>query len=285
MGGRTARALDAWNRTVNMEVMQKRASPVLLLGLEQLAAHYRIQKNERELEKTLARLAEFFPANAITVREHASSARARLEAGDYAGAAALYKTVASHLKGDDLLNYDLARELSAPDSSVRAILVSAGRHLSENSIPLATRLYSEALKRNPAGSDRHEAMTKLGWCLYLQKKDKESERLWRNVIASAPMGDEWRGKSRWHLVVLNAGVFDNVKEAIALCDEQAKEFKSCFFHEQALFSKAWLLWTRKRWTEARAAFDDLITHYPEKAVHPPIVKYIEDCEKGMSARR
>ncbi len=41
------------------------------------------------LEKTLARLAEFFPANAITVREHASSARARLEAGDCQNAPAL----------------------------------------------------------------------------------------------------------------------------------------------------------------------------------------------------
>jgi len=284
-GRRIVRAIEGWNKIVNMELMQKRSSPALLLGLEQLAAHYRTQHNERELEKTLARLAEFFPENAVTIREHASSARSRMEAGDYAGASALFGKVSACLKGKDLLDYNLAKELSAPDSSVAAIIVSADKHLANNSTLLATRLYEEALKRNPGADEKHEAMTKLGWCYYLQNNDKDCERLWQSVLASAPKGDKWRGKSRWNLVVLNAGPYNDVKKAIELCEEQAKEFNSGFLHEQALFSKAWLLWTRQRWTESKAAFDELIRNYPEKAVHPPIMKYMEDCEKGINAQR
>ena len=38
--GAVPRAIDTWTRAVNMELLQKRRSPALLLGLEQLAAHW-----------------------------------------------------------------------------------------------------------------------------------------------------------------------------------------------------------------------------------------------------
>ncbi len=268
-----------------MEIMQKRASPALLLALDQLAAHYRIQRNERELEKTLTRLAEFFPENAITVREHASSGRARLEAGDYAGAAGLYGKVAAHLKGDDLLNYDLAKELSAPDSSVTAILVSADAHFAADSVPLAALLYEESLKRNPGLNDKHEAMTKLGWCFYIEKDFAKAEGLWKQVVKSASPSDEWRGRSRWHLIQLMAGYRDKPEQAVELCDAQAKEFAGAFRGEQALLTKAWLYWTKKDWGKASKAFSELTAAYPLTLHHEPIRNYIRDCEEGMGKAR
>lgn len=83
--------------------------------------------------------------------------------------------------------------------------------------------------------------------------------------------------SRWHLVVLNAGTYKKIDQAIELCDIQAKEFPGEFYEEQALFSKAWLYWAQQKWDEAQPAFNELLKRYPEKAEHPAIMKYIRDC--------
>ncbi len=285
IGGRTSRALDTWNRVVNMELMQKRASPALLLGLEQFSRHYRAEGQTADWQKTIERLFDNFPDDPVTIREGKMFAKHCLMNEDWAGAIALYQRFEGHLSRQDKEDLMLARAMSESGASANVIIKAANSQLARDSVGVAERLYREALRRNPREDEKHKAMTKLGWCLYLQDKDKEAEHLWMNVLKSASRGDEWRGKSRWHLVVLNAGPYENVAKAIELCDEQAKEFDKGFFHEQALFSKAWLLWTRNRWADSRAAFEELIRHYPEKAIHPPIMRYIEDCEEGINKTR
>jgi outer membrane protein assembly factor BamD (BamD/ComL family) len=98
------------------------------------------------------------------------------------------------------------------------------------------------------------------------------------VIAAGPAGSEWVGESQWHLVQLNAGPKDNWKEAIALCEVLAKTVpKERKLHEQAMFARAWIYWSKNDWAKARVAFQDLIAAYPEKASHPPIMEYLAQC--------
>ena len=281
---RVVKALDSWSRVANMELMQKRASSALLLALDQFASHYRVDGKTGEWEKIVDQLAEFFPDNPATLRELRFFALQNLNKGEFFQAVAAYERFQKQLNAQDLRNLDLARAMTESGADGYAIVKSANAQLEGNNPELAARLYTEALKKNLRDDEKFEAMTKLGWCLYLRNREKESEKLWKEVVASAPKGNEWRGKSRWHLVVLNAGDHNDTKKAIELCEEQADEFKSGFLHGQALFSKAWLLWAKGRWRESKEAFDVLISEFPEKATHPPIMKYIEDCEHGMSAR-
>jgi tetratricopeptide (TPR) repeat protein len=268
-----------------MEVMQKSSSPALLLALDQLASYYRTDGKAAEWEKIADQLSGFFPDNLVTLRELRLLAARYMNKGEFPQAIAAYERFAKQLNAEDRQNLDLARAMMDSGADGYAIVKSANAQLEGNNPELAARLYREALRKTLKDDEKFEAMTKMGWCLYLRNREKESEKLWKKVVASAPKGNEWRGKSRWHLVVLNAGDHNDTKKAIELCEEQAKEFTSGFMHGQALFSKAWLLWTQSKWKEAREAFNVLIREYPEKATHPPIMKYIEDCDNGMSARR
>ena len=279
--GQTPRALDVWNRTVNMELMQKRVGPGLLLGLEQLSSYYRTEQKLPELNKVLGQMQSLFPNDSVTAREHLLAANARFEAGDFAAAVALYEK-AGQLKGTDADNYKTARALASGGQTAASMIASADKNQVENAPAVAARLYEEALKLNPNVNEKHEAMTKLGWCVYLQEDYEKAEKIWRAVVASAPKGDEWRGKSRWHLVVLNAGRYNNDKEAIALCEEQAKEFDGGFLGQQAVFTKAWLLKTAGKWKEAKQGFEQLLAAYPATANCPPVFRYIEECESGMA---
>ncbi|MCA1810120.1 MAG: tetratricopeptide repeat protein, partial [Lentisphaerae bacterium] len=283
--GRKAQSVVDLNRIATGEIMHKRRSHALLLTLEQLAAHYRSQQNQGELDKILAHMHTLFPDNQATLDEHARAARVLLEAGDYAAAAMLFGKVADRLQGRDLDQYRLARELASPGGSVPAIIASANAMLADNAPEVAARLYEEALKRNPTIHEHQEVMTKLGWCLYLQGKTREAERLWQQAVNSGTPGDQWRGQSRWHLIVLNAGPYNKPAEAIRLCEIQTREFEGEFMGQQALLTRAWLYWTVERWSEALSAFEDLCNAYPEKRDHPPIQGYIRDCEQGLLGAR
>ena len=105
--GSVPRAVNTWTRAVNMELLQKRRSPALLLGLEQLVAHWQKQNKRAEHEKTLAQMGELFPDEPATHRAHLAAAVQRFEAGDYAAAAALYAR-AGALSGRNAENYQLS---------------------------------------------------------------------------------------------------------------------------------------------------------------------------------
>jgi hypothetical protein len=40
----------------------------------------------------------------------------------------------------------------------------------------------------------------------------------------------------------------------------------------------------KQWEPAKGAFNDLVRVYPQKATHPPIIAYLAECDKNLSAK-
>jgi hypothetical protein len=63
---------------------------------------------------------------------------------------------------------------------------------------------------------------------------------------------------------------------VALCKEiEMEQPVGSYPHEQALFSRAWLLTVQEQGQLAVDAFDDLIAAYPEKANQPVIIKHRE----------
>ncbi len=282
---RVVNALVAWNRIVNMEVMQKRSSPALLLALDQLAAHHRVEGKPEDWKKTVDQLFEFFPENPITIRELRLFARHCLIKGDYVQSLAIYGRFEKQLSAEDRQNLNLARAMAESGADGSALVKSANDRLELNEPELAAGLYGEALKMNLRDDEKYEAMTKLGWCLYLQNKHKQAESLWQQAIKESSKGNEWAGQSRWHMIQLLAGPRKQEKKAIELCDVQAAEFAGSFRGRQAAFTKAWLYWVAKDWEKARKAFDELILGYPEAMEHEPIRNYIRDCEQGLNARK
>ncbi len=282
---RVVNALIAWNRIVNMEVMQKQASPALLLGLDQLAAHHRLKGKPEDWKKTVDQLFDSFPENPITIRELRLFARQCLIKGDYVQALAIYERFEKSFSAEDRQSMELAHAMAESGTDGSAMVKSANDRLERNEPELAARLYGEALKLTLRDNEKLEAMTKLGWCLYLQDKHKEAESLWQQAIKEGPKGNEWVGQSRWHMIQLLAGPRKQEKKAIELCDVQAAEFSGSFRGRQAAFTKAWLLWLARDWEKAKKAFDELALGYPEVMEHEPIRDYIRDCEQGLNARK
>ena len=124
----------------------------------------------------------------------------------------------------------------------------------------------------------------LGWCCYLKRDYDKAEKLCKEVIEAGPPTSHWVGKSRWFLIVLAVGPRGNDSRAIELCDVQARVFDGDRLAEQAMFTKAWLYWTQKEWAKGKKAFAELLARYPERGTHPPVRRYISDCEAGMSAK-
>ncbi len=279
---RIAKALDSWNRLASMELMQERSSPALLLALRQLAAHYGSERNMREYEKILGHLASAFPDHEFTMREHVNAARMKVKDGDFGGAAELYGRVSARLEAADKKDWDVARVLAERGGSVAMLLRAAEEHLTEDSVSIAERLYREILKREPAQNEKHEALTKLGWALYMQDKWQESEKLWQSVIKEAPSGSEWLARCRWHMIQVMAGPRDQMSKAIELCELQIREFPDHPEGERAMLTRAWLYWTRKDWAKARKGFEELTAAYPHTANAPPIKRYLADCDEGLS---
>ena len=281
---RIVQALETWNRIVRMELMSRNASPALRLGLTHLAAHYGSERNMSEYEKVLEHLAAMFPDHELTTTEHVNAARIKAADGDYAGAAKLYATVSSHLKDNDKRDWNVARVLAERGGSVALALRAADEHLTGDSAVIAERLYKEILKRNPSEPESLEALTKLGWSLYIQGKWQEAEPLWRTVIKEAPRGSEWLARCRWHMIQLLAGPRNSMSKALELCELQISEFPNHPEGERAMLVRAWLYWTNKDWAKAKPAFEALMSAYPHTANAPPIKRYLADCEEGLGSR-
>ncbi|MCA1809708.1 MAG: tetratricopeptide repeat protein, partial [Lentisphaerae bacterium] len=207
-----------------------------------------------------------------------------LEDGQWAQAAQAFTMIEKHLTTTDRNGLLLAQVMNSAEGGADVILSIANTQLESDAIDLATRLYNEALKRQPGQSERMEIQTKLGWCLYLQNQHADAEKIWLQVIADGSAGDPWRGRSRWHLIALNAGPYSNTRKAIELCEVQATEFAGGFLGQQAMLTRAWLLKIDKKWADAKIAFEALIAAYPHKADSPPIITYIEECEKAILKR-
>ncbi len=82
------------------------------------------------------------------------------------------------------------------------------------------------------------------------------------------------------MVILNAGVYEKPKKAIALCEEQFKEYRDTWRGRQAKFIQAWLNLVVENFEEAHKHFQELVEVYNEQD-DPRIQAYIQSCERGM----
>lgn len=282
--GHEKEALNTWYKLLKLDMLNKTKSEAALSSLEQMVQYYGLKGKDTEKKKALNQLLQDFPSSEVTVKLFVREAQARLAESDYSGAAALYRSVDSNLCEEDRANLELAVMMSSGTArNPRQLLDYANKSLEENNVDYAIKLYQAFLKENAASPLAAEARTKLGWCYYLRERFADAEKLWKEVIGRGPAGNEWVGESRWQTIVLMAGPYHKAEAAQKLCLIQAKEFAGKFRGEQALFTRAWLYWVGKQWVEAKAAFEELIRAYPEKALHEPIKAYLNDCEKGLYA--
>ena len=283
--GWDTQAMNTWEQLVKLEAIKKTRSKALLLSLQQMIQYCDLKGKKGEKEKLLKQLLRDFPDDPITVQVVVKSAHARLEVSDYAGAKALYEKVLTKLSDEDLKNLELAVMMSSKDSmNPRQMLNYANRTLEKDNVEQAIKLYKTFLKECSGSPLTAEAMTRLGWCYYLQEKYHKAEALWNEVIKKGSGRDKWVGQSRWHMIQLLAGPAGKPNKAIEFCEIQAKAFPDDPHGERALFSRAWLYWTQKKWVKARAAFDDLFAAYPENAIDPPVQVYVHECEEGIRKR-
>ncbi|MBI4471365.1 MAG: tetratricopeptide repeat protein [Acidobacteria bacterium] len=254
-------------------------------ALEQLALSYEHQNQKQQQDDCLRRLLQGFPNHPITINLFIREAQAKLAARDYAAAAALYQKVEAALGEEDREKFKFAQSMaSASRIDPKLLLRAANQRLEKNDVAQAISFYQEYLSRFPDDQGANEAKTNLGWCHGLQDQNDKAERLWQSVIKHGPANDPWVGESQWYMVRLLAGPKGKWEDAVKLCEVIVKNFpRGSLRHEQALFTKAWLFWAHKQWSPARAAFADLIAVYPEKANHPPIMEYVADCDKNLSA--
>ncbi|MDO9543199.1 MAG: tetratricopeptide repeat protein [Kiritimatiellia bacterium] len=285
--GKETQAERTWEQVLRLEMLEKVKSKALLLTLEQLAGYYGQKNKENDEKKILDQLLTEYPDNPVTVSAHTQAAEARLKKSDYAGALVFYRAVEKKLSENDLKNLELAETMTAKKGARNPpeLLKAANESFEKDNVEQAIKLYQTLLKQGGNSSQAAEARTRLGWCFFLRQKYSEAESLWQEVIKKAEVKDEWVGESRWHLIQLLTGPQSKPDKAIELCDAQAKDFPGTFRGEQAMFIKAWLCWTRKDWTKAFRAFNDLVSAYPETAQHKPIQDYIRDCEQGIQNAR
>lgn len=284
--GKEGQAVTTWKHLLSLAQLEQNREQATLLTLNQLALFHQERGQEQQVQEILAQMAKEFPDDPLTVERHAASANAYIEKGKYKEAMACYRPVAAKLEGTDRANAEATALLLKPEAqNAETVLQFAGDALTSDQVDKARMIYQYYLKNHGNTPGRWEAMTKMGWCLFLKKEENRAEKMWRDVIAKAPADNYWVGKSRWHLIALMAGPRGKVNDAVELCEVQAKAFDDNMLGEQAMFVKAWLYWTQKNWAKAKTAFDELLAKYPARGAHPPMKQYLTDCENGLKAKR
>lgn len=284
--GQETQAKKTWEQVQNNERWEKTKSKTYLLTLEQLTLYYGGKGKESDEKKILSQLLAEFPDNPVTVKLHVQAAERCMKESNYAEALVYYRAVEGKLTDNDQKNKDLALAMTSQEKQTpQQLLAAANESFEKDNVEQAIKLYQTFLKQNPESPLALEAKTKLGWSYYVQGKWQEAENHWRDVIKKGSPKNEWVGQSRWHMIQLLAGPAGKPEKAIEMCEIQAKEFPNSARGERALFSRAWLHWTRKEWAKAKAAFDDLIAAYPDNANDPPIQTYVRECDEGIRNAR
>ena len=276
-------ALLAWN----WSVQRYPTASATAAGLEQMAMYYEAKHNLTRTNDLGDQLLRTFPTDPATLRLSVHRGEMLSKSGDYKEASRVLAAVEPQLDPTQKQALAMARALTASSSDPQKLLEIARGKMTAGDTQMAGDLYSKYLQSQPTKTGASEAMTNLGWCLYVtgtaQNLDK-AERLWQQVVNGNPVTDEWGGESRWHLVQLLAGPRGRWQDAVKACENIVQSAPAgTYRHEQALYTSAWLLWVNKQWPQALTEFQNLVQVYPAKAVHPPIVAYIADCKKQIEA--
>ena len=288
-GGPQGAALSTWNALIQLQPK----SDAAVMALEQLVLYYEKEGPPARVEELLNRLLTAFPAHAATVRLWTKRGETLFAAKKYEAAVQAWEALGAQLAGSARQKLTVAKVLAKANTDPRSLLEAANTSLERNEVALAVELYEVYLDRFPQGADSRQVKTKLGWALYVREDEEKkgedydrAESLWKQVAQQGPANDTWAGESQWHLAQLLAGPRGKWEQAVQLCTTITKNFPvGTFRNEQAMFSKAWLYWAKKRWEKSKVAFEELITAYPEKKNHPPIMEYIEECEKNIAAKK
>ena len=264
--------------------------PYAPAALERLAQHADRRRDQREAQALRDKLLAKYPDSSYALNIISARGQAALQAARYAEAVTIYEKIpASKLNAKYRGELAVARAFLDMAKNPEALLEAGEKQLLASDPATAKVLYSTYIEKFPHRPRVVEARTRLGWSLYVTGKKEDIERavaLWKPIAASTrPQDKEWVEESQWHLVQYLAGPADKWREAIAQCERIAKSSAAGSFRlEQALYSKAWLYWAKQEWKPALAGFDALIAAFPEKASHPPILHYMEECRKNMKEK-
>lgn len=247
-------------------------------AFQNLIRFYASRSRPDMVEKTRQRLLRQFPGHPVVMETLLAEAKNLAAGGEHGKALAIYEKISEGLSPADRQQMELCRLAAAGDPE--SLFTAAQATFLANPLE-AEGFYEAYLKKKGDPANLSQAKTRLGFC-YSRSKDpqkiEKAEKLWKEVIARGPPSDEWVMESRWYSIQLLAGPKNQWREAIRELDAILRvSSRGAFRHEQALFTKAWLLWANKQWADAAKGFQLLVETYPAKATHGPIQFYLQDC--------
>ncbi len=246
------------------------------------------RNNPSEARRLHNQLLSQYPKSPTTIRIWGETADGLFNEGNFTEAYAIYQRLEGDLPAKTIRNIGAAKILSEGARDPRSIIPIAEQALADDERELATMLFEQLAKSPNAGSDLPKIQTRLAWCLSLQRDDESRDRavkLWQEVVRSNRPTEPFHAEAKWHLVRHAAGPGRDWKKAVALCDEIiADQPAGSFRHEQALFSKAWLLTVHDQGEAAVAAFDEFAAAYPEKSAYPPIRRHRERAQESADKK-
>jgi len=279
------RQVDEAFRTFSAVISSARGTEWAAKALEETAKLHETRRNRTGAQQSRDFLLRDYPESPTTLRVWSAIADRHYQNAQFKEALAIYDRLAPSLRGPAKQQFESAKAIVDSGGEPGRLLVAANDALKNNRRNLARNLYQliAGQKANPAIVA--EARVKYAWCLYSEGGPEnlaEAEKIWSSIASQDPRS-EWGGQSRWHLVQLHAGPKREWQKAVEMCAAIARDFPpGSFRHEQALYTRAWLLRTHKQWEQAHAAFEDLVRYYPAKASHPPILRYMEEVADGLS---
>ena len=272
-------ALRCWNWLLQ----RYPTSPSVPDVLEQLIALQQSRSNPSEVAALSDELVAKYPKHPAAVKLLGIRAENAMNAHRYDEAVKLFETIQPALSPEQRRKMELARTYGSALFDPNTLITTADSALKVNDFTKAASLLESYLAKSGDAPRATEARVKLGWAYYCAGGDKNlqhAENLWREVTQQGSITDEWVAESQWHLVQLMAGPRGNWKEAVRVCEFIVKTLPvGSFRHEQALYTRAWLLKVNQQWPEALAAFDQYVQAYPLSAKHPPIIAYLEECHR------
>jgi tetratricopeptide (TPR) repeat protein len=254
---------------------------------EQIPIHLQ-RRNANAAQRCRDDLLRHHPKSPTTARIWSAIADQHFATQRYKEALSIYQAIEPSLSNEAADKLTLAKVFSDGNGDPAKLIPIAEKAMDQNRDAFARLIYEHLL---PSAHPRHlpQIRTRLGWCLYIDPT-KESliraETLWREVIKTTRPSDRWYAESKWHLVQLAAGPQNDWKKAVAICQEIEREQPvGSIPHEQALFSRAWLLTVQEQGQVAVDAFDQLIASYPEKAKQPVIIQHRERALAGLAKQK
>lgn len=281
------RQVDEAFRTFGAVTTSARGTEWAARALEETAKLHEARRNRSGAQQARETLLRDYPESPTTAQVWTIIADRNYVSGQFKEAVAIYEQLSPPLSSNARQQFESAKAIVESGGDPARILAAANLALKNNRRELARNLYQLIVGQRTSQQILSEARVQYAWCLYSEGGPEnlaEAEKIWTFISSEEPKS-EWGGQSRWHLVQLHAGPKREWQKAIEMCTEIASDFPpGTFRHEQALYTRAWLLRTHKQWEKASAAFEELLRYYPAKASHPPIMRYMEEIADGLVSK-